>query len=165
MFTGSVSFLVIGSDFKTDRAAGRLAEIGISVAGDALTLRRERGKIGRRPAVGVYTCRGRQIGYIQPHEVDLILSDIDNARAAFQSREPFGAVVRITLDGSRPALRQPKPSPKLRPPPAEPRDEYCDIFPLRNQSTISRPTPSPTDVRSISTNPATLRGSVREQNV
>lgn len=132
MFTGSVSFLIVGSDFPTNRAASRRAEIGISVPGDALTLRRERGKIGRRPAVGVYTARGRQIGYIQPHEVDLVLAGADSAQAIFQSRETFGAVARITLDGSKPALRQPEPKPQLVRPAREPVDEFCEIFARRS---------------------------------
>lgn len=128
MFSGSLSFIVTGAAFKTARAHGRHAEIGISAPGDALMLRRDPGMIGRKPAIGVYSTRGRQIGYIQPHEVDLILPDIDKARAIFQSGEVFGAVARITMDGSKPTLPQPKPKPQLRMPPAEPRDEYCDIF-------------------------------------
>jgi hypothetical protein len=165
MFSGPASFIVTCADFKTQRANGRRAEIGISVPGDVLTLRRERAKIGHHRAVGVYTSRERQIGYLRPEEVDLILPDIGTARAIFQSAETFGAVVRITLDGSKPTLPQPKPKPQLRMPPQPPRDEYCGIFANRNQSKISRPTPSPTDVRSISTNRAGLRGSVGEQNV
>lgn len=133
MFSGSLSFIVTGAAFTTARAHGRRAEIGISAPGDALTLRRDPGTIGRKPAVGVYTARGRQIGYIQPHEVDLILPDIDKARAIFQSGETFGAVAQITMDGSKPTLPQPKPKPQLRMPPAEPRDEYCGVFANANR--------------------------------
>jgi hypothetical protein len=133
MFSGSISFIVTGAAFKTERAHGRRAEIGISVPGDVLTLRRERGAIGRRPAVGVYTSRDRQIGYIQPHEVDLVLNVTEEAQAIFQSSETFGAVARITVDGSKPTLPQPKPKPQLRMPPAEPRDEYCGIFANKNR--------------------------------
>lgn len=133
MFSGSLSFVVTGAAFKTARTYGRHAEIGISAPGDALTLRRDPGMIGHQPTIGVYTARARQIGYIQPHEVDFILPDIAKAEAIFQSGETFGAVSRITLDGSKPTLPQPKPKPQLRLPPAEPRDEYVGIFANANR--------------------------------
>lgn len=133
MFRSTESFTVIGVDFKTRQAPIRRAEISMSVPGDQLTLKRERFLIGGHPAVGVYSARGRQIGYIWPHHAHLLLEFTRVARAIYQSAETFGAVVRVTVDGSLPTIALPKPKPRLIMPPREPRDEFCDIFAQRSR--------------------------------
>jgi hypothetical protein len=129
MFSGSASFIIVGADFSTRRAPGRRAEIALCVPGDALGLKRERWPIGGKPAVGVYSRRGNQIGYIWPADAELVFGLVDQARAIFQGAESIGAIVRLTFDGSLPALALPKPKPRLIIPPREPRDDYCEIFP------------------------------------
>lgn len=87
------------------------------------------------------------------------------ARAIFQDAQPFGAVIRVTLDGTTPTLppaRQPREN---RKPAAEPVDRFCDIFPNGALSKDQWADGSKPALPVISTNPATLRGSVREQNV
>lgn len=131
MFSGSLPFIVIGSDFKTRPAPGRLAEIEMSVPGDRFTLRREHFDIQGYPAVGVYSTRGRQIGYIYPTEAHLLRELAPKAQVIFQGSQEWGATVIVTVDGSVPALPQPKAKRRLIMPPRPPRDEYAEIFAQR----------------------------------
>ena len=173
MFQGSTSMVVIGADYPNSRGTTRRAEIALCQPGDVLEFRRERGTIEGKRAVGVYSPRGVQIGYAHPGDADELAGMVAVARAVFQTADTWGAVIRVTLDGSTPTLPTPKPRPRYVRPPAEPADEYCDILPARprvgldgrrkDQSKISRPTPSPTDVRSISTIAITLDGAYSEQ--
>lgn len=165
--------VVIGADYPNHRGAARRAEIALCQPGDVLEFRRERSTIEGKRAVGVYSPRGVQIGYAHPGEADEIAGLIAVARAVFQTADTWGAVIRVTLDGSTPTLPAPIPRSRHVRPPAEPADEYCDIFPARaqvrrsdqrkDQSKISRHTPSPTDVRSISTIAVTPDATYSEQ--
>lgn len=128
MFQRSISIAIIGVDFPR-RGETRRAEIGLCRPGEPLDLRRERRPIGGRAAVGVYSARGVQIGYVSPEDADMIAGQIAVARAIFSNADTFGAVGRFTLDGSTPALRQPKPKPQRIVPAGYPADEYCDILP------------------------------------
>lgn len=165
MFSEPTLIPIIGARFGGQRAFNRRAEIDRCQPGEELTLRLERTRISGRRAIGVYSSRGVQIGYVSSQGAEHPAALVSLARAVFKCADTFGAVALFTFDGKAPTLPQPKPAPKLIQHPRPPQDEYCDIFANRNQSKISRPTSSPTDVSPISTNPATLRGSVREQNV
>jgi hypothetical protein len=130
MFQGSTSTVIIGADFP-QRGPARRAEIAACQPGEALELRRERTPIGGHAAVGVYSARGVQIGYIWPDSADQVAGQIAVARAIFYTAETWGAAAQITLDGSSPALPHPKPKPQINYPPRPPRDEYCGIFAKR----------------------------------
>ena len=131
MFQNESSVAVMGIERATARAAARREEIARCQPGERLELRRERGTRGGRRVVGVYSARGVQIGYVFPEAAERVAGQIAVARAIFQCAETFGAVARITLDGSTPALPPPRPKPERRDPPRPPRDEFCDIFPAR----------------------------------
>lgn len=130
MFFGESSYVVIGADFPTARAASRRAEIDRCIPGEVVELRRERVKIEGRRAIGVYSCRGFQIGYLYPDSIENIIGLLSLGNAIFQTAEVWGAVIRARFDGRPASMPPPKPKPERRAPPREPVDEYCDIFPL-----------------------------------
>ncbi|WP_461159275.1 HIRAN domain-containing protein [Sphingobium sp. TomMM35A] len=131
MFASVASIPVVGAALPTARGAARLAEIAACRPGETLELRRERGTRGGKRAVGVYSPRGVQIGYVSPSQADRVAGMVAIARAIFQRPDTFGAVARITFDGSTPVLPEPKPKPRRDPPPRPPADEFCGIFPSR----------------------------------
>ncbi len=165
MFSEPTLIPIIGALFGGQRGRDRQAEIDLCRPGEELSLRLERTRVSGRRAIGVYSDRGVQIGYVLADGIAHPAAFASLARAAFKCPDTFGAVALFTFDGKVPALPQPKPAPKLVQHPRPPRDEYCDIFPLKNQSKISSHTPSPTDVAVISTNAATQQVAIREQNV
>lgn len=128
MFYDPVSLAIIGAEFAA-RGAARRMEIAHCRPGEALTLRRERSIIGGHPAVGVYSEGGVQIGYVTPDAAGMVAGQLAVARAIFVNADTFGAVARITFDGSTPTLPQPKRKPERIIPAGYPADDYCDIFP------------------------------------
>lgn len=165
MFSPAFFAPVVGANFPTARAPSRLKAIAECRPGDELQLRRERQPIGGRRAVGVYTADGDQLGYIHPPQADEVASVVAVARAVFQRPDTFGAVIRVTLDGTTPTLPAPAPRRQRTGPPAEPVDQFCDIFPNGPEGKNQWADGSIPALPGISTNPASLRGSVREQNV
>lgn len=131
MFHGSVSIAIEGATRATPIGAARRAEIAQCRPGDILELRRERHQVRGARAVGVYSPRGVQIGYVSSPDADHIAGQVAVARAVFQRPDTFGAVISLTLDGTTPTLPQPKPSRARRQPLPDPVDEFCDIFPAR----------------------------------
>ncbi len=112
---------------STPLAAARLAEIAKCRPGEILELRRERHKVRGGRAVGVYSPRGIQIGYVSSPYADHIAGQVAVARAVFQRPDSFGAVIALTLDGTAPALPQPKPERPRGQPVPEPVDDFCEI--------------------------------------
>lgn len=128
MLQGETAVPVIGAAFSNPQGAARRAAIARCAAGEHVSLQREPRAVGGAKAVGVYSARGEQIGYIDPQQVDVVAGQIAVARAIFQRADAWGAVIRLRLDGRTPALPQPPPEPcraYLR----EPEDEFCDILP------------------------------------
>lgn len=137
---GSIALVIVGAHFPTTRAALRRAEIAVCQPGERLELRRERRDRSGGWKIGVYSPRGVQIGYVLPGQIEWSAGMLSTARAIFQGADTFGAVARVTFDGSAPMLPRPKPKPERREPPRPPADEYCDIFPARQrQSAASSP--------------------------
>ena len=141
MFPYEASVPVLGADLSTARAARRREEIARCQPGDSLELRRETEKRRGSRVIGVYSPRGVQIGYVLPGQLDWSAGMLSTARVIFQGADTFGAVARVTFDGSTPTLPRPKPKPERREPPRPPADEYCDIFPAgrQRQSAASSP--------------------------
>lgn len=129
----SIALVVVGAHFPTARAALRRAEIAACQPGDRLELRRERRDRSGGWKISVYSPRGVQIGYVMPNQAEWCAGRLSVAQAIFQCSETFGAVARVTFDGSAPMLPRPKPKPERREPHRPPRDEFCDIFPARLQ--------------------------------
>ncbi len=135
MFLNALSVVVVGAEDSSSRAASRRAVIANCRPGDTLELRRERHSFGGHRAVGIYSSEGEQIGYVWPEFAERVIGQVAVARAIFESREPWGAIVRVTLDGSNPALPPRKPRRQRMKPSPEPVDEFTDIYPNVTKST------------------------------
>lgn len=99
-----MSLAVVGADYPNKRGPGRRFEIAISAPGDPVTLERELKNPADSRAIGVYSVRGVQIGYIPAEQAQWIGGQIAVIRAIFQRADTFGAVIRVTFDGSAPVL-------------------------------------------------------------
>lgn len=117
-----------GARRATSLGAERQAEIAKCRPGDVLELRREHHTVRGARAVGVYSPRGVQIGYVSSPHADHVAGQVAVARAVFQRQDTFGAVISLTLDGSTPTLPQPKPDRPRGQVAPDPVDEFCDIF-------------------------------------
>lgn len=134
---GPSSIAIVGADLPNARAAKRRAEIAACRPGEPLELRRERGTRAGKRVVGVYSARGIEIGYVLPAQVDRVAGLVSITRAIFEREDSFGAVARVSFDGSAPALPAPKPKWQAEPI-REPADEFCDIsLSLRQRADVS----------------------------
>lgn len=79
--------------------------------GEAVELRPEPKNPADSRAIGVYSARDVQIGYIQAEYAQWIGGQLAVVRAIFQRADTFGAVIRVTFDGSTPVLPVQKPKP------------------------------------------------------
>lgn len=108
--------------------------------GEAIELRPEPKNPADPRAIAVYSSRGVQIGYVPADYAQWIGGRLAEIKAVFQRAEPYGAVIRITFDGSDPILpddpfHRVKGDPAADPdgwgeddwPPRPPRDEFGGI--------------------------------------
>ena len=110
------------------------------VPGEPVELRREPKNPADSRAIGVYSTRGIQIGYVPAEQAQWIGGQLGEIRAIFQRADTFGAVIRVTFDGSEPVLpvvkERDRPTPTPHPdgggdddwPPREPTDDFNDVF-------------------------------------
>ncbi|AYO80095.1 hypothetical protein [Sphingobium yanoikuyae] len=129
--TPSIGLAIVGAEFRTECAPRRQAEIDRCAAGERVTLRPLKRLVEGVPAVSVYSQRGRQIGYVSPSHADWARNLLPSMRAIFHKSDSFGAVIRVTTDGTTPTLPQPtRRGEMMRRPhevPPEPVDEFCGI--------------------------------------
>lgn len=128
-----MSLAIVGADYPNPRGPARRFEIAVCHPGEPVTLKREpRNKHDSR-AIGVYSVRDVQIGYVRAEQAQMIGSAMDSITAVFQRPDTWGAVIRISFDGTTPVLPVEKPRPaRHRPgsgldeewPPPEPRDDF-----------------------------------------
>lgn len=133
----AMSLAVVGVAFDNKRGPTRRFEIAICLPGEPVELRAEPKNPADSRAIGVYSMRGVQIGYIQAEKAQWIGTTLGSITAIFQRAESFGAVIRVTFDGSAPAL-PPEPLPRAACgstggggddwPPPHPIDEFSDPF-------------------------------------
>ena len=132
------SLAVVGADYPNKRGPGRRFEIALCMPGEAVELRPEPKNPADSRAIGVYSARDVQIGYIQAEYAQWIGGQLAVVRAIFQRADTFGAVIRVTFDGSTPVLpveklklAQPTHAPDEGAdpdwPPREPTDDFGDI--------------------------------------
>ena len=124
-----MSLAVIGADYPDARGPTRRFEMVLCAPGELIELRREPKHPADSRAIGVYSVRGFQLGYIRAEQAQWIGAMLGSAKAVFQAAEAFGAVIRVTFDESDPVLpvaRQ-KPSRASDWPPPEPRDDFAGI--------------------------------------
>lgn len=133
------SLAVVGADYPNKRGPGRRFEIALCMPGEAVELRPEPRNPADSRAIGVYSARDIQIGYIQAEYAQWIGGQLAVVRAIFQRADTFGAVIRVTFDGSTPALPVEKPKIARQQtvdpdgyegedwPPRAPKDDFGDI--------------------------------------
>ncbi|WP_232307448.1 HIRAN domain-containing protein [Sphingobium chungbukense] len=120
-----MSIAVVGADYPNKRGPGRRFEIAMCAPGESVDLRREPKNPADSRAIGVYSARDVQIGYVPAEQAQWIGGQLAVIRAIFQRADTFGAVIRVTFDGSEPALPVEKPVQRGAPPPPDP-DGYGD---------------------------------------
>ncbi|WP_253257959.1 HIRAN domain-containing protein [Sphingobium sp. SA916] len=133
------SIAVKGADYPNKRGPGRRFEIAMCLPGEPVELRREPKNPADSRAIGVYSARGIQIGYIPADYAQWLGGQLQTVRAIFQSAETWGAAIRVTFDGSEPVLPAEKPVERRAPapdpdgygdddwPPREPEDDFGGI--------------------------------------
>lgn len=136
----SMSLVVVGADYPNKRGPARRFEIAMCTPGEPVELRREPKNPADSRAIGVYSERGIQIGYIRAEQAQWVGGRLETVRAIFQSSEPWGAAIRVTFDGSEPTLPVAKAKDRSAPnvnsdpdgydddwPPREPKDDFSNI--------------------------------------
>lgn len=81
--------------------------------GEFIELRLEPKNPADPNAVAVYSARGFQIGYLQADRAPWIggfMRQEREIRAVFQEGAPWGAVIRLAMDGVEPTLPPPRPA-------------------------------------------------------
>lgn len=125
---------VVGADYPNKRGPGRRFEIAMCVPGEPVELRREPKNPADSRAIGVYSLRNVQIGYVPAEQAQWIGGQLGEIRAIFQRADTFGAVIRVTFDGSEPSLPVEKPVRRSAPPPHDPDGYGDDDWPPREST-------------------------------
>lgn len=118
------SLAVVGAQYPNKKGVSRTFEITQCNPGEPVELRREPKNPADSRAIGVYSARGIQIGYIRAEQAQLIGSYMARGvlKCIFQRADVWGAVIRCTIDGSEPVLPEP-PKKHWRNNPPAPRDD------------------------------------------
>ena len=122
-----VSINVVGVDHLNKDKSNRLFEILVCAPGEPVDLIPEPTNPADPQAVAVFSCRGIQIGYVRADRAQLVRSYLSRGRITdviFQAKAPWGAIVRVGMDGEAAALPPPVESPAPEP------DFYPDYIPL-----------------------------------
>jgi hypothetical protein len=108
------SVIVVGADYPNKgKAPGRRFEIALCAPGDPLELRPEPDNPADEHAIAVYSERGVQLGYISSQRavrIAQLFRQGHTITAIFQEATRFGAVARVSFDGTVPDLPQPAPA-------------------------------------------------------
>jgi len=105
-----LSLAIVGSQFPNKRGPDRRFEIAVCAPGDEVALVHEPKNRADQNAIMVLSERGVQMGYISADRTSLIhrvWREKRSIRAVFQEKTDWGAWVRVSLDGSEPALPSP----------------------------------------------------------
>ena len=116
----ALSLAIVGTQFPNQRGPTRRFELEICRAGEDVELRPEPKNPADENAIAIYSCRGVQLGYVASARAALLIGYLKSGatvRAIFQGVGLTGGWVRVTFDGSEPAIpsiadgmaSQPKP--------------------------------------------------------
>ena len=115
---------IVGIDFpNADKTrSNRRMEILLCAPGDRVTLRREPKNPHDSNAVGVWSERDIQLGYISAERAPMIGRRLqaEETSALFQAMHQGSAYIRIRFGGGDPSLPPPIADPGPPPPPPEP---------------------------------------------
>jgi hypothetical protein len=114
----AISLAIVGIDYPNKRGPGRRFELEICKPGEPIELRPEPGNQFDEHAIGVFSCRGIQLGYL-PSERAVLVGTLwrqgHETSAIFQSLETKVGWIRVAFDGEEPTLpanRSIKPPPE-----------------------------------------------------
>jgi hypothetical protein len=122
----ALSLAVVGAQYPNKTGPDRRFEITLCSPGDPVQLVPEPKNKHDPRAVQVMSERGVVMGYITAERAPLVrqLLSRHDVRAIFQEQTPWGAVIRLAIDGASLAL------PPLRPTANQEQDWYPDdIYP------------------------------------
>lgn len=109
-----LSVPIVGADYPNKgKSPTRRFEIALCAPGDLLELRPEPENPADEHAIAVYSERGVQLGYISSQRAVRIAQLIRQGHtitAIFQEATRFGAVARVSFDGTVPDLPQTAPA-------------------------------------------------------
>ena len=113
-----LSLLIKGVDHsnrkpKTRGTIPRRFEIAASRPGEPVELVPEPDNPADPNAIMIFSARGIQLGYVAAERAPYIGKHIrqgDEVRAIFQEATRHGAIIRVSLDGSEPALPERRPA-------------------------------------------------------
>lgn len=113
----NLSLDVVGADFPNKDGGNRRFEILICEEGEAVQLVPEPKNPADPQAVAVFSARAVQIGYLRAERAPWIRGMMvqgRDIRAIFHDKRPWGATIRVNLDGEEPTLPPPAPPPEPR---------------------------------------------------
>ncbi len=129
MSLANLSLPIVGADYPNKRKdPGRRFEIALCAPGDLLELRPEPENPADEHAVAVYSERGVQLGYISSQRavrVAQLIRQGHTITTIFQEATRFGAVARVSFDGTVPDLPQPAPAIEEPGENIDPEPEWC----------------------------------------
>ncbi|MBB3910865.1 HIRAN domain-containing protein [Sphingomonas desiccabilis] len=108
----TLSLAIVGAQHPNKRGPSRRFELALCTPGEPVELVPEPGNPADPQAVGVFSARGVQIGYLTAERAPWIGAMLRSGReieAIFQEVTKFGAVARVAFDGERPLLPEAKP--------------------------------------------------------
>ena len=112
-----LSLVVVGAEYPNKRGPTRRFEIRLCLPGEPVELRREPSNPADSRAIGVYSMRDVQLGYLSAERAawfNAMFERGQTAKAIFQREDTWGAVIRVAFDGEEPVL-PPPPAPKPAP--------------------------------------------------
>jgi hypothetical protein len=98
---------VVGADFPNRNGGNRRFEILLCVPGETVGLVPDPKNPADPNAVAVFSARNIQIGYLRADRAPYVAGRLrlgKDVRAIFQGQRPWGASIRISLDGGDPTL-------------------------------------------------------------
>lgn len=114
----TLTLAVVGADYPNRRGPARRFAIGLCRPGDPVQLVPEPNNPADPRAVQVQSPEGIVMGYVSAERcgwVGGMIAAGRQVRAIFQEQTAYGALVRVTLDGSEPVLPQRRESPNQAP--------------------------------------------------
>jgi hypothetical protein len=127
---------VVGADFPNTGGGNRRFEILLCEWGERIDLVLEPKNPADPNAVAVFSARGIQIGYLRADRAPYIGSRLrlgNDVQAVFQGPRPWGASIRINVEGHAPTplleAEAPAPPPQRERYASDRADEYVDPDP------------------------------------
>lgn len=107
----ALSLAIVGADYPNKRGPGRRFELAMCERGEAVELRPEPNNPADPQAVAVFSCRGIQIGYVTAERcgrMGQLINQGHDIIAIYQEQTRYGALVRVSFDGTVPTLPEPQ---------------------------------------------------------